>query len=281
MCRNAYVLCCLVLTVAVLGGCAGERSAKEPKNAGNVRETVQGKTQIMLTETNQTDKALSAGGPSVYVWQGMVRYRLFLKTPVEVEPGKEYVVEGVHAQKVIDEIGDPDQGSNGYPLLSSCKRAVKTAWPGMSMDLTDSHTLTLRDRVRRYPARPVFLVTQIRPATSEEAAASSAAAKKSADSGKKNVPEVTVAAEKQQAFLLEGPTVHPAPLWEPAGGTIRCKVLIDEEGRISELQTGAQLCESVPWGRFRYKPTVERGRPSKVNTEVEVRFEPRKTGGAT
>jgi hypothetical protein len=196
-----------------------------------------------------------------------------------VEPGKEYVVEGVHAQKVIDDIGDPDQGSGGYPLLASCKRVVKTAWPGMSMDLTDAHVLTLRDRVRRYPARPVFLVTNIRLATAEESAAGSVAAKKSAGSGV--IPEVTVAAEKQQALLLEGQSVQPAPLWEPAGGTIRCKVLIDENGMIAELHTGAQLCESVPWSRFRYKPTVARGRPAKVITDVEVRFEPRKVVPST
>ena len=71
-----------------------------------------------------TDSALNAGGSSVYIWEGVRRYRLFFKTPFEVEGGKEYVVEGVHAQKIIDELGDPDQGKNGYPLLASCERVA-------------------------------------------------------------------------------------------------------------------------------------------------------------
>lgn len=265
MSRNAYVFSCIVLSVAVLGGCASERSANETKKAAPVRDKIQGKAQLILTETNQTDVALSAGGPAVYLWEGIHRYRLFLRKPVEIEGGKEYTVEGVYAQKVIDDIGDPDQGKNGYPLLTSCRRVITTTWPGMALDVTDGHALALRERIRRYPARPVFLVTKIVPAESKKAA-----------EPEKEVPEVSVAAEKQQALLVEGPTVLPAPLFEPAGGTVRCKVLIDAEGKIEELQTGAQLCETVPWSQFRYRPTVQRGSVVKVKTEVEVRFEPRK-----
>jgi hypothetical protein len=76
--------------------------------------------------------------------------------------------------------------------------------------------------------------------------------------------------------LIEGPPVQTAPLWEPAGGTVRCKVVIGPDGKISELESTAQLCESVQWSQFRYKPTVQGGHPVKVKTEVEVRFEPRK-----
>jgi hypothetical protein len=278
MSRKAYVLFCLVLTMVVLGGCADERSADKSKNSRAVRDKIQGMAQIILTETNQTDQALSAGGPSVYLWQGSRRYRLFLKTPFEIEGGQHYTVEGVNAQKVIDEIGDPDQGATGYPLLSSCKRAVTTAWPGMSLDVTDGHALALRDRVRRYPARPVFLVTRIEPVSSEESGGGSAAAKKSSASGDKDIPEISVAAEKQQALLITGPTLQKAPLWEPGGAVVRCKVLIDAEGKISELQTGAQLCEAVPWPEFSYRPTVQRGHPVRVKTEIEIRFEPRTKG---
>jgi hypothetical protein len=57
---------------------------------------------------------------------------------------------------------------------------------------------------------------------------------------------------------------------------VLCKVVIDSEGKVSELGTGMQLCEAVPWSQFRYKPAVQGGHPVKVNTEVEVRFEPRK-----
>ena len=212
----------------------------------------------------------------MYLWEGVRRYRLFLKTAVEVVPGKEYIAEGVYAQKAIDEIGDPDQGKNGYPLQSSCERVVRMAWSGLAFDVTDGHASVLRARVRRYPARPVFLVTRLTPVTSKESGADSAEPKKDAEAEEKDIPEVSVAADKQRALLIEGPTVQTAPLWEPAGGTVRCKVVIDKEGKISELQTGAQLCEAVPWSQFRYQPPVQGGHPVKVKTEVEVRFEPRK-----
>lgn len=274
---NAWILCCVVCTVSMFSGCAGGRSAKDSRTAAPVRDTIQGKTQINLDETSQTDKAMNAGGPSVHVIVGMRPYRLFLKTPFDIEAAKEYRVEGIYAQKVIDELGDPDNGSNGYPLLSSCQRVVKTAWPGMAMDVTGGYAQTLRDKVRRYPARPVFLVTRIEAVAAKEDKSGSAEAKKSAGSSDADAPELSVPAEKQLASFIEGPTVQQAPLWEPGGRTIRCKVQINPEGKVSELQSGAQLCESVPWAQFRYRPTVDKGRPAKVNTEVEIRFEPRKT----
>ena len=73
-----------------------------------------------FTETSALDAALNAGGPSVYLVDGLNRYRLFFNKPFQVEPGKEYVAEGIYAQKAIDAMGDPDQGKNGYPLESSC-----------------------------------------------------------------------------------------------------------------------------------------------------------------
>jgi hypothetical protein len=56
----------------------------------------------------------------------------------------------------------------------------------------------------------------------------------------------------------------------------KCKVIIDEKGVISELETGAQLCEAVPWGEFKYPPPVQGGKPVRVKTEVSVQFEARK-----
>jgi len=274
--HNAYSFCFLVLTLAGLGGCSSEPRAKESKKAGTAPDKIQGKAQIHLGETTGTDAALNAGGPTVYVWEGVRRYRLFFNKAVQVVPGKEYIAEGVYAQKVIDEIGDPDQGKNGYPLQSSCERVVRMAWSGLAFDATDGHVSVLRARVKRYPARPVFLVTQLRPVPSKEGGDASAEPKKVAEAEEKDIPEVSVAADKQRALLIEGPTVQPAPLWEPAGGTVRCKVIIDEEGKISELETGAQLCEAVPWSQFRYQPPVQGGHPVKVKTEVEVRYEPRK-----
>ena len=46
--------------------------------------------------------------------------------------------------------------------------------------------------------------------------------------------------------------------------------------REAMIKSGAQLCETVPWSQFRYRPTVQGGHPVQVKTEVEVRFEPRK-----
>jgi hypothetical protein len=270
--RNAYFFCFLVLTLVGLGGCSSAPPADESKKAGTAPDKIQGKAQIVEYETTATDTALNAGGKSVYLWEGVRRYRLFLKSPVEVVGGKEYIAEGVNAQRVIDEIGDPDQGKNGYPLQSSCERVVNMAWSGLAFDVTDGHVSVLRARVKRYPARPVFLVTRLTPVP--EGANAAAEAKKAAE--EKDIPEVAVAADKQRALLISGPAVQPAPLWEPKGGTVRCKVVIDKDGKISELDTGVQLCEAVPWAQFSYKPPVEGGHPVTVTTEVEVRFEPRK-----
>jgi len=103
-----------------------------------------------------------------------------------------------------------------------------------------------------------------------------ASAKQAKEAEDENIKEVSIPAEKQRALMIDGPIVQPAPLWEPAGGTVRCKVIIGKEGKISSLETGMQLCEAVPWSQFRYQPPVQGGHPVKVNTEVEVRFEPRK-----
>ena len=277
--RKARVFCFLVVALGALVGCSSE-PAKEAKKAAAPLDKIQGKAQVLIESGGATDAALNGGGKSsVYIWEGLRRYRLFLKTPVEVTHGDEYIVEGVDAQKVIDEIGDPDMGKNGYPLESSCRRAVTTAWPKLSFDDIDATVALVRTRVNRYPARPLLLVTRIEPVTS---GSTTADAKKKADA-EKNIRAVTVAADKQKASLIEGPTVLPAPLWEPKGGTVKCSVVIDTEGKVSELQTGVQLCEAVPWAKFRYQPPVQGGKPVKVSTDVEVSFEPRKAqqgGGA-
>jgi len=270
MTRNTYALGFLVLTLSALAACSNAPSTTASKQT-TVPDKIQGKTQINLGETTGLDAALNAGGPSVYLVDGLNRYRLFLNKPFQVEPDKEYTAEGVHAQKAIDEIGDPDQGKNGYPLQASCDRVVKMAWPGLSFDVTDSYSNSLRAKVKRYPARAVFLVTRIQAVTT---GADSTKQKKVA--GNVEAQEISVPADKQRALLTEGPTAVTAPLWEPKGGTARCKVVIDEEGKIAELNSGAQLCETVPWSQFRYKPTLKGGHAVKVNTEVEVRFDPRK-----
>jgi hypothetical protein len=267
MIRTTYVFCFLVLTLAGLAGCSSKPS---PKQAAAPPDKIQGKAQIVQAESTAIDAALNAGGPSVYLLDGLNRYRLFFNKSFQVEPGQAYIAEGVYAQKAIDAIGDPDQGKNGYPLESSCGRVVSMAWPGLALDLADSYSNSLREKVKRFPARPIFLVTRIELATADSAK------KKDAGAGEKEAPSVSVPADKQRAVLVEGPSVLPAPLWEPTGGTAHCKVVIDEEGKIAELDSGAQLCETVPWAQFRYQPTVKGGHPVKVDTEVEVRFDPRK-----
>lgn len=268
--RNAGIFCFLALTLAAWSGCSGQRPVQQAKKTALDR--IQGKAQLMVPSGSAAEAALNAGGMSAYLWEGDRRYRLFLRTPFTIEHGKEYVAEGINAQRVIDEIGDPDQGANGYPLDSSCEHVVRVAWPGLSFNVVGGHASALRTIVKRYPARPVLLVTRIRLATAEEIAA---APKNDADDEEKELPTVSVAADQQRAFQIEGPKVLAAPLWEPAGATVRCKLIINSKGKIAKLETGAQLCEAVPWSQFRYQPPLRRGRPVRVETEVEVCFEPR------
>jgi hypothetical protein len=273
--RNACIFCFLVFALAVWSGCSSKPSADEAKKAAIKLERIQGKAQVLIEGGGAMDAALNAGSTSsVYIWEGTRRYRLFFKTPYEVTHGDEYIVEGIHAQKVIDDIGDPDQGKNGYPLLSSCRRVVTMVW-SLPFDAIELNAQVLRTRVNRYPARAVFLVTRLQ-AKSTASGTVSGAEKKDDPAKGKNVPEVSVAAEKQRTFLIEGAPVQTAPLWDPNGGTVSCKVTIGPDGIIASLDTGKQLCETVPWSQYRYQPPVRGGHPVKVSTEVEVRFEPRK-----
>ncbi len=176
MTRNKLAFGLLVFALAGLAGCSTKPSEKASKPATSP-DKIHGKAQVVLDETTAEDTALNAGGPSVYLLDGLNRYRLFFKTAYQVEPGKEYVAEGVIAQKAIDAMGDPDQGKNGYPLESSCASVVNMAWPGLGFDVTDVDAATLRAKVKRLPARPVFLVTHIEPATTT----GSAEQKKDAD----------------------------------------------------------------------------------------------------
>lgn len=267
--RKTVNYCLLTLLFIALAGCSSTPPAKK---AETPLDKIQGKAQVqVLVQPSAADTALNAGGPSVYLWEGLRRYRLFLRTPVEVTAGKEYIAEGIYAQKLIDGIGDPDNGKNGYPLPASCEKVVTTAWPGLAFDVTDGHSSVLRATVSRYPARPVFLVVRLTPVESKDA--SGKAAKENED---EDLKEISVPAEKERTQMIEGPTVQPAPLWEPGGGTASCKVLIGKDGKIDSLETGAQLCEAVPWSKFRFQPPVQAGHPVKVRTEVEVRYEPRK-----
>jgi len=269
--RNVPIFCLLVFTLAAGIGCSSKPSANEAKKAAFVPDKIQGKAQTLIESGGAMDAALNAGGEnSVYLWEGTRRYRLFFRKLYEVTHGEHYIVEGVWAQKLIDEIGDPDQGKNGYPLLASCRRVITTVWSDLPMDAIDLNAQALRLRVSRYPARPVFLVTRLQPVKPTEGAAAADAAKE------KEVREVSVPAAKQRAFLMESAPAALAPLWEPNAESVSCKVIIGPDGKIEELETGKQLCEFVNWNQYRYQPPVQAGHPVKVSTDVEVRFEPRK-----
>ena len=271
--RNTFSFSFLAFTFAALCSCSSKAPVQQSGKAAAAPDKIQGKA-LVLEDAEVTEAALNAGGPSVYLVDGLHRYRLVFKTAVEVVKEKEYVAEGVYAQRAIDEIGDPDQGKNGYPLATSCDRAVKMAWPGLQFDIADGYASALRAKLKRFPARAMFLVTKIEPVTPKNGTTAEPAADE--EEKEKHIPEVAVPGDKQRAFLIEGPAAQTAPLWDPAGGTVNCKVVINPEGKISELETGKQLCEIVQWSQFRYKPTVQRGHTVRVKTEVEVRFEPRK-----
>lgn len=264
MYRTAYVPCLLVLALSALSGCGG--SSDKPAAKAAPLDKIEGKALVADWETTAGDTALNAGGPSVYLIDGLHRYRLFFNKSVPVDNGKIYVAEGVYAQKAIDTIGDPDNGKNGYPLAASCDRVIHTAWPGLAFDLADAHSTVLRTRVKRYPARPVFLVTHLTPAAESA----------KAEAEEEDLPEIDVPADKQRASLIEGPAALAAPLWEPTGGSVNCKVVIGRDGKIAELGTGTQLCEMVPWTQYRFQPPMKAGKPVKVKTEVAVLFNPLK-----
>src|SRR3954469_25286991 len=99
--RNTGSFCLLVL-VAGLGGCSSGPATTESKKPAIATEKIQGKAQILLAETSAADAALNAGGQSVYLWDGVRRYRLFFNSPYEVKGGNEYIVDGINAQKAID-----------------------------------------------------------------------------------------------------------------------------------------------------------------------------------
>jgi hypothetical protein len=273
--RNASILVLLVLALAAGSGCSSKPSASETKKGAPALDRIQGRSQVLIESGGAMGNALNAGSESsVYIWVGLRRYRLFFKTTIDVTHGKDYVVEGVYAQGVIDAIGDPDEGKNGYPLLSSCRRVITKAWNDLPLDAYDLNAQVLRTRVSRFPARPVFLVTRIAPVA--EGGDATAAAKKDDTDKDKDVREVSVPAEKQRALLIESPPVPTAPLWEPQAESVKCNVVIGTDGKIDRLDTGKQLCESVDWSKYRYQPPAAGGHPVKVSTEVEVRFEPRK-----
>jgi hypothetical protein len=269
--RTVVSLCSIAFVLATGIGCTSSPKADEAKKTAIKLDKIQGKAQLLIESGGAMDAVLNAGSTSsVYIWGGTKRYRLFLRTPVTVTHGEEYIVEGVFAQKVIDEIGDPDQGQNGYPLPDSCRRVITTAWSNLAFDAIDLNAQALRFRINRYPARPVFLVKRIQPVSSTESA------KKDDPAKAKDIPEVKVPAAKQRALLIQPPPVQTAPLWDPKAESITCGIVIDSEGKVAELDTGKQLCEFVDWSQYRYQPPVQGGKPVKVDTEVEVRFEPRK-----
>ena len=97
-CPVAMMIAAMILGLA---GCSSEPAAKQ---AAPPPDKIQGKALVALNETTSLDGAFNAGGPSVYLIDGLHRYRLFFNKAYEVQPGKEYTAEGVYAQKAIDAV---------------------------------------------------------------------------------------------------------------------------------------------------------------------------------
>ena len=152
MTRNTHVFGFLMVALAGLTGCS---SAPPAKQAAPRQTRSRGSPRLFPPNRPQLDASMNGGGPSVYLVDGLNRYRLFFDKASEINPGKEYMAEGIYAQKAIDAIGDPDQGKKGYPLGSSCDSVVRMAWPGLAFDVMDSYSNSLRAKVKRFPARPV------------------------------------------------------------------------------------------------------------------------------
>ena len=89
------IFCFLVLTLAALGGCASGPAANESQKAATALDRIQGKAQVLVESSGATDAALNAGGPSVYLLDGTNRYRLFLRTAVDVVQGTEMLSMGM------------------------------------------------------------------------------------------------------------------------------------------------------------------------------------------
>ena len=73
--RNAFVCFFVAVTLAGLGGCSSDQAAKESKKAAAAPDRIQGKAQVNMAETTANDGALNAGGPTVYLIDGVRRYR--------------------------------------------------------------------------------------------------------------------------------------------------------------------------------------------------------------
>lgn len=264
--RHVCFASSVVLALAFLGGCSSKPSEAETKKASVTLQKIKGRIQL-LTDNSGTvgDSALNPGGPAIYLWEGTKRYRLFVRKPTEFSHGQQYQVEGINAQQMIDEIGDATNGKSGYPLQTPCEKVIRAAWTGMAFDAVDANASILRARIARYPARPVFLVVNATQADPEKV-----------KPAEKDPVVLTVPADKQKAALKAGEVKYMAPLWEPAGGTVKCKIVVDTEGKVSDLETGAQLCEAVDWNKFQYEPAKQGTKLAHVRTEVEITYEARK-----
>jgi hypothetical protein len=88
MTRNTHIFCFLAVTLAGLSACTSQPQAKQTKKAFTL-DKIQGKVQVLTESNGAMDAALNAGGPSVYLWEGTRRYRLFLPQAVELVHGNQ------------------------------------------------------------------------------------------------------------------------------------------------------------------------------------------------
>src|SRR5436309_41192 len=108
---------------------------------------------------------------------------------------------------------DRSWAKTGLHPLRICKTAARSIGKSSLCFISDNET------TKRPPLS--IEMSKLQPPTEGwRIAADSAKQKKDAGAVEKETPTVSVPADKQQALLVEGPTVMTAPLWEPAGGTV-------------------------------------------------------------
>lgn len=135
--RKVHIVCfSIVMTAfAALSGCSSTPPAGEAKKAA---PDIQGPGQAANHGYRHRRERFRSQrrGPSVFIWEGMQQYRLFSKRTANVVDGEHYIVEGIHAQKMIDEIGDP----NGARAAILCCRVASgsSRQPGQACPLKRS-----------------------------------------------------------------------------------------------------------------------------------------------
>ena len=85
--RNTPIFNLLIVALVALGGCSSSPSPSATKKAGPPIQKIQGKAQVLDVAGPTSDAALNSGGPSVFIWEGKQRYRMFFRKTADVVQG--------------------------------------------------------------------------------------------------------------------------------------------------------------------------------------------------